>query len=396
MKYRGNASFPDTLKADHQSTLEQHRLLLRTNLLDEVFAVLPVIVLIVNEYRQIVFVSLPNDFVVISEAPDSLIGLRPGEFLGCQNASRNIKGCGASEECSFCGIYEAFSAALINQNVINQETSIEIKLEEKILTFDFLVSAKPFRVGKKQFVMMTLENIGQTKRREYLERTFFHDLMNRVMSLSGILELIGLGNSEMLDQLMPLLRKSVADLTNEVVFQRSLSEAESGDFSPKWDTMNSLELLGNLKKEFANHETLSSKVVSISEETNGINFLSDRVILNRILYNLIKNAFEAIEPGQHIVIGSSAGHDQVFFWVQSPNVMPEEIRLQVFKRSFTTKGQGRGMGTYVVKLFAERYLHGSVSFVSEAGCGTIFHLKFPLNPFLQPYEKNKGYRFFIR
>ncbi len=62
----------------------------------------------------------------------------------------------------------------------------------------------------------------------------------------------------------------------------------------------------------------------------------------------------------------------IFFFVYNKTVMTESVKLQVFQRSFSTKGKGRGIGTYSVKLFVERYLKGKVAFVSEEGKGTTF------------------------
>jgi signal transduction histidine kinase len=57
--------------------------------------------------------------------------------------------------------------------------------------------------------------------------------------------------------------------------------------------------------------------------------------------------------------------------------MPESVRLQVFKRSFSTKGSDRGLGTYSIKLLTENYLGGEVGFASEEGNGTTFWVKLP-------------------
>jgi signal transduction histidine kinase len=59
--------------------------------------------------------------------------------------------------------------------------------------------------------------------------------------------------------------------------------------------------------------------------------------------------------------------------------MPERVQLQVFQRSFTTKGgTGRGLGTHSMKLIGERYLKGKVSFASREPDGTTFTLAVPL------------------
>jgi sensor histidine kinase regulating citrate/malate metabolism len=56
------------------------------------------------------------------------------------------------------------------------------------------------------------------------------------------------------------------------------------------------------------------------------------------------------------------------------------------QRSFsTTGGGGRGIGTYSVKLFGERYLKGRVAFVSREQEGTTFSFAVPkIFPDLSP------------
>jgi len=49
----------------------------------------------------------------------------------------------------------------------------------------------------------------------------------------------------------------------------------------------------------------------------------------------------------------------------------------LFQRSFSTKGEGRGLGTYSIKLYTERYLKGTVSFSSAEGEGTVFRVRYP-------------------
>jgi sensor histidine kinase regulating citrate/malate metabolism len=61
--------------------------------------------------------------------------------------------------------------------------------------------------------------------------------------------------------------------------------------------------------------------------------------------------------------------------------MPREVQLQVFQRSFSTKARsGRGIGTYSIKLFVERYLKGTVGFTSDEPGGTTFTVTLPKEP----------------
>jgi len=60
--------------------------------------------------------------------------------------------------------------------------------------------------------------------------------------------------------------------------------------------------------------------------------------------------------------------------------MPPEVAPQVFQRSFSTKGADRGLGTWSMKLFAEEYLGGAVSFQTDRERGTTFSLVLPRKP----------------
>jgi sensor histidine kinase regulating citrate/malate metabolism len=54
--------------------------------------------------------------------------------------------------------------------------------------------------------------------------------------------------------------------------------------------------------------------------------------------------------------------------------MDKAVQLQIFKRSFSTKGKGRGLGTYSIKLLTENYLDGNAGFESREDIGTIFRV----------------------
>jgi sensor histidine kinase regulating citrate/malate metabolism len=54
------------------------------------------------------------------------------------------------------------------------------------------------------------------------------------------------------------------------------------------------------------------------------------------------------------------------------------VRLQIFNRFYSTKGTGRGLGTYSMKLLTEGYLHGRVWFTTDETRGTDFYASVPL------------------
>ena len=94
---------------------------------------------------------------------------------------------------------------------------------------------------------------------------------------------------------------------------------------------------------------------------------------------MIKNALEATPAEGKVTVDCNFAPEAVIIRVHNPGHMPKDVQQQVFQRSFSTKGTGRGLGTYSMKLLGEKFLNGKVSFESTAGAGTIFSLELAVN-----------------
>ena len=101
-------------------------------------------------------------------------------------------------------------------------------------------------------------------------------------------------------------------------------------------------------------------------------------LARRVMGNMVKNALEASAPGETVTISAARQGDEVWLSVHNPKVMPRPVQLQIFQRSFSTKGAGRGLGTYSIKLFSERFMHGRVFFTSTPEAGTTFTAAYPV------------------
>ena len=65
----------------------------------------------------------------------------------------------------------------------------------------------------------------------------------------------------------------------------------------------------------------------------------------------------------------------ISFCVWNAQAIPQKFAIRIFQRNFSTKEQaGRGIGTYSMKLFGEKFLGGRVSFTSSPKKGTVFRL----------------------
>lgn len=167
------------------------------------------------------------------------------------------------------------------------------------------------------------------------------------------------------------------ELNEEIGAQRTLLQAESGELVLAPAEVGTLALLKEAVDLYRSHPVAEGRVLCLDERAQDATVVSDRVLLLRVVCNLIKNALEACREGQTVTVGCTAADGMAEFWVHNAGFMPREVQLQIFQRSFSTKGLGRGLGTYSVRLLTERYLKGSVSFTSSAEFGTTFRVRCP-------------------
>ena len=93
---------------------------------------------------------------------------------------------------------------------------------------------------------------------------------------------------------------------------------------------------------------------------------------------MIINALEASDEEGVVQVYIKHEDPVLAFYVQNSQVIPEDIGRRIFQRNFSTKVEsGRGIGTFSMKLFGEKFLGGQVSFTSSKEEGTIFRFSLP-------------------
>jgi len=225
-------------------------------------------------------------------------------------------------------------------------------------------------------------DISDQKRRRALERIFFHDILNTAGSLVNITELLSKREPPDENHFVQLARMASKQLMEEIKAQRQLMQAESGELKVKPTKVDSQDCLNQAIGLFKEFNELHGLEIVLSPDSQGLVHCSDRILLLRVLGNLIKNALEACKKGQTVTVGCRPeGADGVAYWVNNRSYMPQDIQLQIFQRSFSTKGEGRGLGTYSIRLLTEKFLKGKVSFQSSPNDGTSFVVSYPLRPF---------------
>jgi PAS domain S-box-containing protein len=121
--------------------------------------------------------------------------------------------------------------------------------------------------------------------------------------------------------------------------------------------------------------------VSVKVESDASKVLADSSFINRIMYNLVTNAVQAMPKGGKLTIHAFKEANDFMLTVKDSGVgIPEKVRSKLFTPMFTTKSKGQGFGLAVIKRMTEA-LEGNVSFESQEGKGTTFIVRLPQRPF---------------
>jgi len=326
---------------------------------------LPHPVMVLNRCRQMVFGNLALAARLGLDDLMPALGRRPGELFGCIYAGVGPAGCGTSEFCRECGAVRAILGGLEGR-VESRECRMLRRSERGLEALDLQVHSVPFAVEDEGYTVFSVLDVSHEKRRRVLERIFFHDILNTAGGVCGMLTVLGDGAAAPLARDLADLHESMSGLLEEIYSQRDLLAAEHGDLVPRVQEVCAGDVLRRAAELYARHPAAKRRRVELGSCPEEL-LVSDPVLLGRILGNMLKNALEAAPPGGAVLLGGEVDPETVRFFVRNPGRMDEAEARQVFKRSFSTKGRDRGLGTYSMRLLAERYLGGRLDFVQAGG-----------------------------
>jgi signal transduction histidine kinase len=350
-----------------------------SNVLKVLLDAIPDSAMIMDSDRRVIMVNAKL-MSVFGLTPEKVLGQRPGEVLGCLFSGESPLGCGAGAHCSVCGSLQSVLLCQETKGQSVQECQILLgDAEESHL--DVEVTATYAVIDNMPVTLLVMRDISAEKRRSVLERLFFHDVLNTVGGIHGVAELLNGAIQGLTPEQEQEYRRWMLELSKklieEVLHQRRLMEAERGEFKPELGIVEVSEMVAEVQALYANHEVAEGRTLQLGEVCHAM-LITDQQILRRILGNLVKNALESTPVGGVVTLSCSDADDEVIFSVNNPGIIPRDVQLQLFRRSFSTKeGSGRGMGTYSVKLFGERYLKGKITFSSVAEEGTTFTFTLP-------------------
>lgn len=189
------------------------------------------------------------------------------------------------------------------------------------------------------------------------------------------------------DNQAPNLQKMFPDVANTILSQIDSLTRIADNFSQfakmpegekKYFSLN--EVLRELEALYGSTDTVNFSVNM--PELSGYVY-ADRDQLSRVLTNLVKNAFQAIEAKEakdemgELLLNMMIDDSKVYIEIRDSGIgMSEEVQARAFEPNFSTKTSGMGLGLAIVKRIIESS-QGDIRFESTLGKGTTFYIELP-------------------
>ncbi len=337
-------------------------------------------IFILNKNRHIIAFNNKAEGLFNGYSSEEIFGLRVGEAISCIHAFEEPSGCGTGSSCAECGAAQCLKSTRESKKAADAECRITVEQHGVEKALDLKIQTSLINYHGENFIVFAAKSIEDEKRKKVLQRVFFHDLLNTAGAIYGISSMLtDVDDISEVKSFSSMLQTTSSQLIQEIQAQRDLESAESGALQVNVEKVSVNEVLDNIEAHYRRSDLAHKRILTIVPHNSLGKIETDKSILIRCLANLLKNALEASEENTEIKIWTEFIGDNILFHVKNNEVIPRAIKLQIFQRSFSTKANsGRGLGTYSVKLFAQQYLKGNISFISDEVNKTVFTLKIPV------------------
>jgi hypothetical protein len=118
---------------------------------------------LLNARRQIVMASENVLELVPGKTMDEIVGLRPGEALGCVHAYECGSGCGTSQLCRKCGTVRVILSGLEGRRDM-QECRLTRVVKGREAFLELHVLATPLVQDRERYTLLAVEKLSQGRR----------------------------------------------------------------------------------------------------------------------------------------------------------------------------------------------------------------------------------------
>lgn len=220
----------------------------------------------------------------------------------------------------------------------------------------------------KQIISQLLENHHTTV------STIAHEIRNPLTLVSSALQMIQIQHPEAKD--FSHWKQTMDDIEFMRQLLDELSTFNNGN-TLHYSVFSIEHLLKNIAISFAISldEKESDIEFSSSIPANLGKFTGDKIKLEEVFLNLLRNAEEAVEKHGSIRLSAARKKDLLTIQVKDNGCgIPEENMDSIFEPFKTYKKEGTGLGLSLSKRIIEAH-GGSISVISKKGQGTVFTIK---------------------
>ena len=193
--------------------------------------------------------------------------------------------------------------------------------------------------------------------------------------------LIGKHPQELLDRTASIMNVALKQIDRATAITQKLSNFAKPIKEPSVVPVSVVQEVEEVMVLLGHDLTLEKIAVQREMAPNLPSIAVDRRQLQEVLFNLIRNAGQAIKPPGTITVRAYTGggdHVRVEIEDTGSGIAPDKLG-KIYDPFFTTKepGKGTGLGLFIVRQIVERN-KGRISVESTVGKGTIFFLEFPV------------------
>ncbi len=246
---------------------------------------------------------------------------------------------------------------------INQQSEELIKTNESLLEYQQKLENKVD--DRTKALNKALEHAEQqSKLKSAFLRNISHEIRTPLNGIMGFVQIISLNNPEIERKYLKIIQQNSHDLTNTVDNLIELAEIETSEIKVNTQEFNlvnfieeienkSIYIRQNLVKEDINFSVNSSK---LSKKTN---WISDKNLLSKILYQLVHNAFKYTEQG-NVLVDFNLNDSKLLIKISDTGIgMDKEYIDKIFDRFLKLEFKGKlyrgtGAGLTIVKYLTQK------------------------------------------
>lgn len=375
--------FAPAAKIDTDLLQNQLRDIAGSHAMETLLQAAPGLLLVINAHRQVVALNRVFMESLGITDPEAALGLRFGELLHCRFSSDEPGGCGTTPYCSSCGAVIAMMAAIDDNRPCKRICALSTEKNGRPNDVCLLISSQPVVADGKRWILIYAEDISQQQHWANMENEFLHDLDNMLCQVNNYSNYLHdqAPTSEVLDK----LKLSTSRVFREVKLQNRLKNHRLTKSLASIERVN-LQTIRNMVFNIVLYRSVMTGKNVVEEGPRQDLYLStDPVLVSKVIINMLLNALESTELGGTVILRTKADKTAITWQVWNREPIADNLQLRIFQKYFSTRPEiGRGHGTHIMKLLGEKFLGGTVNFVSTAEKGTTFSFRLPLPPHVRP------------